>query len=264
MAAGGHLADRRRAGLAAVDRAGDLAARSVERNRAVIVSGAGATSLGSPRLVVPAYFHPAVAPDDWELLCSSPEQLESVVLNLADGPGTIYDYTFTDSLARLRAAGVPVSGYLSTEYGTRDMAAVLADARGYRELYDVDAVFLDQVATSYDQLGYYRDLVAALGGCRVTFNHGACPAPEYAELADVLLTFEGSWTAYQSWAAPSWVRTYPAERFGHLIYDLPPAELPAALRLLRHRHAGLAYFTDHRGVNPWNRLASYFPRRKAG
>ena len=47
-----------------------------------------------PRLVVPAYFHPAVRPGDWEWLAEHADQVRLVILNVANGPGTRPDAPF--------------------------------------------------------------------------------------------------------------------------------------------------------------------------
>ena len=49
---------------------------------------ADGTELVRPRLIVPAYFHPATHPWEWTWLAQRPAQVRLVVLNLANGPGT--------------------------------------------------------------------------------------------------------------------------------------------------------------------------------
>ena len=44
-----------------------------------------------PRLVVPAYFHPAVHPGDWEWLAGHAERVRLVILNVRNGPGVNFD-----------------------------------------------------------------------------------------------------------------------------------------------------------------------------
>ena len=42
---------------------------------------------GLSRLVVPAYFHPAVRPDQWEWLAEHAPRVRLVILNIQNGPG---------------------------------------------------------------------------------------------------------------------------------------------------------------------------------
>jgi len=83
--------------------------------------------------VVPAYFHPAVAPRDWLALAALPE-VRLVVLNVADGPGERPEPAFADVLATLDEAGVAVAGYVDTDYGQRTDRAIRTDVDRARRL----------------------------------------------------------------------------------------------------------------------------------
>ncbi len=83
--------------------------------------------------------------------------------------------------------------------------------------------------------GLGRDAGARL----VVFNHGAHPVEAYADHADLLGTFEGSWSSYVELGVPRWVRSRPAGQFFHLLHSVPrrpwrtrggwpPAGTPAA------------------------------------
>ena len=63
-----------------------------------------------PRLIVPAYFHPAAAPDEWARMAAHAARIRLVILNPASGPGDQPDPAFRPVLDRLREAGVPVAG----------------------------------------------------------------------------------------------------------------------------------------------------------
>ena len=215
-----------------------------------------------PRPVVPAYFHPAVAPGDWAALAAADVRL--VVLNVADGPGVRPDPAFTGVLAPLR----DVAGYVDTDSGDRPKRAITADLARYRRWYpQVRAVFFDRVATGVERVGHYAGLARAArtaGLPTVVFHHGAHPDPAYAAHADLLGTFEGPWSAYRDLAVPDWARRGPRERFLHLVHTVPAPLLPVARRLATSRNAGAAYVTDLPGVgpdgaNPWCRFRDPAP-----
>ena len=210
--------------------------------------------------VVPAYFHPAVAPRDWAALAALPE-VRLVVLNVADGPGERPEPAFADVLATLDEAGVAVAGYVDTDYGRRTDRAIRVDVDRYRSWYpQVRAAFFDRVAADQDLVARYRRVARtarAAGLGTVVFNHGVHPVPAYAEHADLLGTFEGPWSAYRTLQVPAWARSAPRERFLHLVHSVPVRSLPAARRLVASRHAGAAYVTDlpgRAGENPYRRL----------
>jgi hypothetical protein len=210
-----------------------------------------------PRLIVPAYFHPASRPAEWDWLAGQAEQVRLVVLNLADGPGTCPDAAVCPAVDRLRAAGVPVAGYVDTDYGQRPAAEALADLGRYLDWYQVSGVFFDRAPTGTGQVAHYADLAEGarrLGARVVALNHGTHPAEAYAQHADMLGTFEGPWPAYLGLAVPRWARSRPAAQFFHLPHSVPPGSFRDARWLAARRNAGCVYITDRGGPNPWDRL----------
>jgi hypothetical protein len=223
----------------------------------VIPRAADGTELVLPQLIVPAYFHPASHPGEWAWLAERAAQIRLVVLNLADGPGTVPDAVVFPVLERLHSAGVAVAGYVDTNYGHRRPGAALADFARHLDWYHVAGVFFDRAAAAAAHIGYYAELagqVREMGAGVVAFNHGAHPAEDYAEHADLLGTFEGPWRAYLDLAVPRWARSRPAGQFCHLLHSVPPESFRDAVWLAARRNAGCAYVTDSGGANPWDRL----------
>ena len=214
-------------------------------------------SLVLPQLIVPAYFHPATHPAEWEWLAGRAAEIRMVVLNLANGPGAQPDPVIFPVLDRLRAAGaVPWAG---TWTPTTASARSMRDHLGHqpaRELVSGERVFFDRAAVAADQVGHYAylaQLARDIGAHTVALNHGAHPVDAYAEHADLLGTFEGPWTAYSELAVPRWVRARPAGLFYHLLHSVPAS--PSATRSgLRPAQRGLCVLTDRGGANPWDRL----------
>ncbi|MDJ0344971.1 spherulation-specific family 4 protein [Streptomyces sp. H10-C2] len=211
-------------------------------------------------LLVPLYVHPAVDPGAWRTLVESADLLYGVVLNVADGPGTAPDPAFAAVAGELRAAGVRVLGYVDTAYGRRPTHAVLADLFHHSTWYGTDGVFLDQAASDGGLVGHYRRLARTARACgsqTVVLNPGVHPAPGYAQVADLLVTFEGSWATYRTAApVPAWTGTYPAERFCHLVYDVPAGLRGLVSRTARLRGAAVHCAVPGSGANPWQGVSS--------
>jgi Spherulation-specific family 4 len=222
----------------------------------------------APRLIVPAYFHPAVAPGDWAALARAAGQLRLVVLNPASGPGDRPDPVALRALEPLRAAGVAVAGYVDTDYGRRPSQAALADISRYQDWYGTEGVLFDRVSAGPEDLRHYAGLARRarkLGAGTVVFNHGVHPYPGYARHADVLGTFEGPWSVYLEQAMPQWTRSWPADRFYHVVYSVPRPQLANALLLAARRRAACVYVTDRGGGNPYDRLPAILePSAPAG
>ncbi|CAL9423193.1 spherulation-specific family 4 protein [Streptomyces sp. enrichment culture] len=200
-------------------------------------------------LLVPYYEHPAVRPAEWAAILAAASRLHGVVLNPASGPGERPDPEFADTAARLRAAGVRVLGYTDTAYGRRPHADVVRDLTRHRAWYGTDGAFLDQAASAPEALPYYRRLASAAwtsGAATLVLNHGTPPHPSYAGVADVLVTFEGTWETYRH--LPPQPRYAPGTRICHLVHGVPAG---AAFRV---RGADLHCAVPGTGDHPWGTL----------
>jgi Spherulation-specific family 4 len=212
--------------------------------------------------VVPAYFHPAIAPREWRILAAAAASTCLVVVNAASGPGDRPDPGYVEVIDRLRDAGAPIAGYVDTDYGRRPLADALAEIARYQEWYPVSSVFFDRVSSGIEHLPYYRTLAAdsrRAGMELVAFNHGTHPVRDYAEHADLLGTFEGPFSTFVELDVPSWVHDFPADRFFQLVYDSPPTLAATIARLAVERNVGSIYRTEGTGANPWSILPADFP-----
>jgi hypothetical protein len=217
------------------------------------------------RLLVPLYVHPAVDPAAWQAVAAAgPDTVRAVVLNVADGPGPAPDPAFAEAAGRLARAGVEVLGYVDTGYGSRPHAQVVAELLNHRDWYGTTGVYFDQVAAHQDAVAHYRRLAVAAraAGCAtVALGHGEHPEPAYAEpeLGDILVTFEGSLLSYQDLVLPLWTGHHPAERFCHLVYEVPADRAEATGALLASRRAGVGCVVSGSGANPWDVLPYGLP-----
>jgi len=207
-------------------------------------------------LVVPVYVHPDEAPHRWQRLASMADRVRIAVVNVHDGPGSGRDPAYLCAVHALRLSGIRVAGYVDTGYGRRTVTEVASDVAAYRRWYDLDAVFLDQVSSGLAELDHYADCVlgARSEGARfVTLNPGTHPHPGYVDLANLTVTFEGTWVDYRRLDVPSWVAARPASRFCHLVYDVPPWAFAEGVRLAGRRNVRSVFLSDGHGANPWDR-----------
>lgn len=206
-------------------------------------------------VLVPLYVHPLVDPAAWRVLEGAGTPLYGVVVNVADGPGVRSDPVFAAATGRLRGAGVRLLGYVDTRYGERPRGAVLRDLHRHRAWYGTDGVFFDRVASDGGRLPHYRWLARAArmrGSRTVVLNPGVHPDPGYAGVADLLVTFEGSWADYRAAEVPAWTSGHPAERFCHLVYDVPgDVGERAVARTAATRGAAVHCAVPGGPPNPW-------------
>lgn len=210
-----------------------------------------------PLLVIPAYFRPESDPEAWESIAASAPKVRAVILNVANGPGGAPDPLLYPPLDQLRCTGVTVIGYVDSDYGVRPTSRIMADIDRFRRWYDVAGVCLDRASGEAGHLDHYAALARGArdrGADYVFFNHGIHPVRDYADHADLLGTFEGSWHAYRALRVPRWTRSREPGQFYHVVHSVPRDRLAAALRLAARRHAGCAYVTDRGGLNPYDGL----------
>ena len=212
---------------------------------------------GERRLLVPLYVYPGTEPEAWHGVAALGDEVAWVVFNPASGPGRAPQPEFAEAAATLRSAGVPLLGYVDTDYARRSHHEVVADIERYQDWYPVDGVFFDQVGSGAELLPYYRRLAVAarsLEAWQVVLNPGVHPDPGYARIADVLITFEGAWETYQALRVPDWTAGFPAKRFGHLVHTAPPEACALVGRTAREYGAEYCYATPGTGDNPWSVL----------
>ncbi|MFE6618323.1 spherulation-specific family 4 protein [Streptomyces sp. NPDC057740] len=206
-------------------------------------------------LLVPYYEHPSARPVEWDAIIAAAPRLHGVVLNPASGPGETPDLAFAEVAGRLRRADVRVLGYTDTDYGRRPRADVVRDLVRHRDWYDADGVFLDQVASGRAEFPYYQRLATAArdaGHGTVVLNHGTPPHPSYAGIADVLVTFEGTWKTYTGTRSQQWRGGGTGVRLCHLVHGVPAGvDLAGAAR---ERGATVYCGVPGTGDHPWGTL----------
>jgi hypothetical protein len=210
---------------------------------------------GCRSALIPAYLPPGAVAD----LVRSSKRPRMVIINPNNGPGLQEHASYRRAVREVRAAGTRVLGYVATGYGTRPLADALVEVDRYRSWYGVDGIFLDEAASGAAELPYYRALARHVregAGKTVVLNPGVVPARGYFDVADVVVTFEGTPAGYASAvrAMPDWLRDLRPDRVAHLVYGATRVQ---ALAAVRGAAAGYVYATSGVMPNPWRTLPPY-------
>jgi hypothetical protein len=213
-----------------------------------------------------------------------------------NGPQVPFNEAWAATFEVFKAAGVRALGYVNTGYlgaefagagpphvtrpdgagrGGRTAAAwraqIVRDVEDWFGLYGqagLDGIFLDQTTAVCGPDGayvnVYTEIVAHIRkqspAALVVLNPGRSVAECYKDLADTLVTFEGSYNQYLNRTAPSWERDGAAHRFWHLVYDVPDEKrMSRVVALSKERNAGYVYVTDDRlsadgREHPWDTI----------
>ena len=206
---------------------------------------------------VPAYFHPAVARHEWHVLATHAAELRFVVVNVHNGVGDHFEALYSEVTEELLAAGVRLVGYVDSAYGERPVSEIVAEAHAYQDRYAITGVFLDQASSDLESLTQYEKYLLGLraAGTRfVVLNPGVHPHPGYIDLANVTVTYEGSWEEYEQMVEPPWVLSRPPSRFCHLVYETPWAIGADPVSAMAGRHTRTVCLTEGEAPNVWGRL----------
>ncbi|WP_214326722.1 spherulation-specific family 4 protein [Nonomuraea sediminis] len=207
----------------------------------------------APATLVLAYFR-AENSYAWRRLLKAPPDV--VVVDVEEGPGEERDPALAPLVSALLATDAVVLGRVDTGFGKRPLEDVRADLRAYRSWYGLRGVYLDRAAAGEDLLDHYREIVDGVRGM-IALNPAAYPDPGYAQLADMVVTFDGPLSAYGATREPAWARDQPRGRFCQVIQDVPEYARAATLRGAA-RLAGTVAVTDRAGSAPWSDLPAYY------
>lgn len=225
-----------------------------------IAVDAGGARPGSIRMALPAYFAPG---PEWQRVIAAAPTVGMVIINPSSGPGTSTDPQYMQVIAQARAAGIIVLGYVSTSYGQRPEADVVADINGYYDHYSLSGIYLAEGPMEADctplEAQYRRVADAAhTRDARAYMAVGTHFCPTYVYFFDLMVEFAMSWSDYQSYVVPTWMPGGSPERFCHFISDVPPNQAGVAISRAIANGAGWVFATDLSEPNPWGQLPDYF------
>jgi len=224
--------------------------------------------------LVPAYFYPSGAGlAAWNQLARDAGSISiEAILNPAGGPGTTRDPKYVAVVNNLRRAGGSVFGYVSTQYGNRDITAVIKEIQQYILFYNVNGMFIDEMASSQENRSYYEKIYQFIKAMDSDFKVIGNPGmpytlESYLVAADTLVIFEGTDTAYADFkplAIAPWVANYPRSRFSNIVYGVGSAtDMRRALAKAGQTHSGSVHITDGELPNPYRALPTYWSRQVA-
>lgn len=226
----------------------------------------------------------------WNAVWKHIDSVPFVVLNPKSGVGDQEEADFKALADKVRASGKPNLGYVKTvvTFETEDAARVLrekdevlAEIKKYRDWYNVEGVFVDEMVNGWSaqqepQMQFYIDLyqeLKRLYGAEflVVANPGVNTKPELLGAADILLSFENSAEKYLDDSeeatpiAPDHYKAEAAGRFWHAIHNVEDAKQLRKI-LLKASESNVAAifpttdtFTGVQGAeaednNPWDNL----------
>ena len=144
-------------------------------------------------------------------------------------------------LAHITNAGMQPLGHISLGYATRPLAEIRNEISRWARL-PVAGLFFDHAPAGPYQIGPVVSAIRAARRARldpIVLNPGIAVDPAYRRLDAILCTFDGPWSEYVALPAG---RCRPGD--GHLVYEVPAADLPRARELAATRGASLLLLSE--------------------
>jgi hypothetical protein len=229
------------------------------------VVGVGFASSGSTfcqSVAVPVYSYPSPGSNPWSAAAAAQPGVGIMIANVTNGPGSDADPHYASAIARARAAGVAVFGYVYSSYATSSLPTVEAQIDAWSSLYGVTDIFVDEASTTVASEAYYEALTRYVhrrsSGSLTILNFGTTPPQTDMNAGDIVVTFEGDYRSYGATTFPSWVETYAPNRFYNIVYGVPTtAAMKQVMTEAGHDNVGNIYATDDALPNPYDTAPPY-------
>jgi hypothetical protein len=180
------------------------------------------------------------------------------VINPDSGPGTRVNDLYLDSISELRDYKVSVLGYVSTFWAGVPIEDAKADIERYKEFYDLDGIFLDEMSNQKQYVPYYQELTdyaKSLGMDYVIGNTGTDAAPEYVGVVDNIVISEGYGVPSLS-RLGGWHVEHSRDNFSYIAHS--QNTIDRSYVLTSADFASYVFFTDDYMPNPYDKFPSHF------
>jgi hypothetical protein len=192
----------------------------------------------------------------------------AITFNPSTGPGSYKDSNFASWISKLQSVGVITIGYTYDSYGTRSLGDINRDADKYRNWYNADGLFIDEVTNMVGFEQHYKDINAYAHsiGMKITIGNPGTDVPQtYMGTLDMFDITEGpdympmSWLQYCVLCTPEqgWHQNYDKHNFTYMRYGL--SWLDTVFEANSSQYVGLLYLTDGTDSDGrWFHVPSFF------
>ena len=208
---------------------------------------------------VALYFDPP-----WDLLIELKNQYPNLpvngVINPANGPGEAIDNEIAAEVLQLQAAGITVLGYTFTNNCQRPITdGISEDIDKYREWYNVDGIFYDELNCQEADLEYVETLdeLANSRGALFTIGNPGTGIPEsFIGILDNYIIYEDRGLPALSLIEE---RTFGLDKrhFSITAFGVPETEINSDYILALSELVQYIYITDDDLPNPYDTFSSY-------
>lgn len=224
-----------------------------------------ANAMSLTGIVVPLYTYPTDS--SWSSLISVKESYPLVpiiaIINPNNGAGSSKDSNYVSGVNDLKAAGITVLGYVYTNYGSRSASTIEKQMRDYKNWYDVNGIFFDEMSNVGSTLSYYQGLASyasSLGFSMTMGNPGTTVSNNLVGVFTNLCIYEnpGMPSANQI----NGYTSYGKQGFSFIAYGVSSMPGQSMIKGMTS-YVSYLYITNLGGGNPYDGLPSYISNEAA-
>ena len=180
------------------------------------------------------------------------------VVDPARGPGAFRDPSFELGVQTLQNAGIPVLGYVATQYANVNVGTIETLISDYHNWYHVNGTVLDQMNNTDGEQGYYYTLTQfdrSLGMSMTIGNPGTEVPSSFVGAVDANVIYESPGVPSLSFIG-GWHASYPKSNWIITAYGIPNLDVNWVKSA--SQYLGYLYITDGVWPDPYSSgLPSY-------
>jgi Spherulation-specific family 4 len=173
------------------------------------------------------------------------------------GPGSFRDPSFQLGIQSLQNAGIPVLGYIATDYANVNLQTIETLISNYKNWYHVNGTVLDQLNNTVGEEGYYSALTnfdRSLGMTMTVGNPGTEVPASFVGTVDTNVIYESPGVPSLSFIG-GWHASYPKSNWIITAYGVE--NLDVTWLRSASQYLGYVYITDGVWPNPYTGLPGY-------
>lgn len=229
------------------------------------------------QILLPLYIYPNWYDQDkylWKQVVLAAQKVSIVaIINPNNGPDrSPPNSDYQQGIKDLHQAKVKIVGYVYSNYSNRDLQAVKSDIDLYLNYFNVDGIFIDEVASTKEKLDYYQQIYQYIKSKskqhQVILNPGTDLDEIYLRqpVADIAVIFENYQREWKKYHPPTYIKNYSPQHFAVLVHTTANSKLmKSTLDRAAKYQLGYIYVTndstDTPNHNPWDSLPSYWHKQ---
>jgi len=213
----------------------------------------------STGVILPLYVHPG---STWHDVIKEKIKHHKVpmivIINPLNGSGQVKNDDYVDGIQKMQSRDISVLGYVYTDYGTRNSTDVKNEITNYKNWYNVNGIFFDQMSNVPGNEIYYANLTHFAKSLGLTFtvgNAGVDTKPSYIKTVDNIVIYEKN-TLPPVQSLAGWHKNYDKNNFSIIAFEID--NLDKSFVFDASNSVGYMYVTNGVMPNPFNSIPPYF------